>query len=85
MADQADGNKQSTDDAPRARAGKRRDGAISGDNVQGEKTGGAGTSPGNGTGPVFKPDTGRDARGSGSHQSGEGGSGNESGSSGSEL
>lgn len=29
--------------------------------------------------PVFKPDTSRDAKGTGSHQSGEGGSGNESG------
>ena len=40
--------------------------------------------PGVDPNPVFKPDTGRDAKGSGSHQSGEGGSGNESGSSGSE-
>jgi hypothetical protein len=40
--------------------------------------GGAAISGGPGS-PVFKPDTGRDAKGTGSHQSGEGGSGNESG------
>ncbi len=49
-----------------------------------DSTGRDGGLPGVDPGPVFKPDTGRDAKGSGSHQSGEGGSGNESGSSGSE-
>ena len=39
---------------------------------------GAALSSGPGS-PVFKPDTSRDAKGTGSHQSGEGGSGNESG------
>jgi hypothetical protein len=44
----------------------------SGDGNGGALSGGPG-------GAVFKPDTGRDAKGTGSHQSGEGGSGNESG------
>lgn len=53
------------------------DQSIGGDTTAGEG-GAASTSAGPGS-PVFKPDTSRDAKGTGSHQSGEGGSGNESG------